>query len=510
MHRTVTVVLLGCAAALGQAVLGQAVLGQAVDDAGLQSALNVHDICFVDGVKNKTIQSAISGCSLTGAVVVPPAYDGTDSYENPNRIRVLDFRHSEAVKGLTPVTDFGVRNDALTAADGDSQDGSAMFTSASASFVSGRDEGKTIIITGAGTDNASLKTTIRAVNSATRVTLAMAASFTASGLTYWYGTENTSAFQTAYNSGKLLLLPPGKYLLTGTVKGSTPLFLSGSGVQSVIVDDGAVFDLRGTEGHFLDHFRMLAATKLTSLPPSSFPTAHAGTPVAVDRIGAGIGYQPELQDGDIWAKVSQQQRAQQIGPTIVSASDRTYIYRITGELVSLLLYDVQFSEVAMCDFRAGKNFAGGIVLWHTPNDGKMNKNDKIHDNHVRYASYSGIVWAAAEGVSIRHNRSEFNGESGLKNYATQGDGTYDTHVEVVGNFTQHNHFDGLDLSENYPHTNAPSGHRRLRRETPVHSMTEPEPMPTAWDGRWFIMCSRGTGFLACRSMCPTASSPGIC
>jgi hypothetical protein len=81
----------------------------------------------------------------------------------------------------------------------------------------------------------------------------------------------------------------------------------------------------------------------------------------------------------------------------------------------------------------------------------MNRQDTIHDNHVRYASYNGIVWAGSENVSILHNQTENNGESGLKNSATRGDGICDTHVQVIGNQTQHNHYDGLDLSEDYPH-----------------------------------------------------------
>ena len=114
---------------------------------------------------------------------------------------------------------------------------------------------------------------------------------------------------------------------------------------------------------------------------------------------------------------------------------------------------MQFSEVALCDFRAGKNFVGGIVLWHTPHDGRVNRQDRIHDNSVRYASYSGIVWTASQNVLVSHNQTEFDGESGLKNSATQGDGTYNVSAEVLGNTTRHNHFDGFDLSQNYPHTN---------------------------------------------------------
>jgi hypothetical protein len=242
--------------------------------------------------------------------------------------------------------------------------------------------------------------------------------------------------------------------MTGTVKGSTSLFLSGSGTKSVILDDKDVFSVRGGEGQFLDNFGMQAATSLTVLPVQAFPTRHAGTPVALDRKHAGVGYQPQVQDDEIWNNLSKQQQGQQIGPTISMSSDGVHIYRITGDQVSILLFDVQFSEVALCDIRGGKNFVGGIALWHTPHDGAANRHDSIHDNVVRYASFSGVAWAAAEDVSIRHNVVEYGGESGVKNYSSQGDGTFNTKIEVIGNTSRYNHFDGMDLSESYPHTNS--------------------------------------------------------
>lgn len=439
--RTIPILFLASAASLAQVGTGSAA----------KPTPSVNNLCFVDGLKYSTIESAVSACSGTGIVVIPPTYAGTDSPENGNGIPVWDFRHSQRPDGFTPVTDFGAKGDAATGADGASEMGSTTFTAASGSFASGRDEGKAIIITGAGVDNASFTSTIKAVESSNRVTLATAAGFTAAGLTYWYGTENTPAFQAAYDSMKPLFLPAGKFLMTGTVKGTTPLVLTGLGERSTIIDDGAVFYIRGSGGNLINNFRMQAATKLTPVTPRGFPTPYAGTPVALDRIGEGIGYQPELQDFDVWPKVSKQQQSQQIGPTILAVSDGTHIYRITGDLISILLYDVQFSEVALCDFRAGKNFVAGIALWHTPHDGLMNRHDTIHDNYVRYASYNGIVWAGSEDISILHNRTENNGESGLKNSATRGDGTYDTQVQVIGNQTQHNHYDGLDLSEDYPH-----------------------------------------------------------
>ena len=439
--RTIAILLLECSACLAQVA------------AAAKLSPSINNLCFVDGLKYSTIEAAMSACEGAGIVVIPPTYAGTDSPENRGGASVWDFRHSERPEGFAPVTDFGAKGDAVTGTDGASEVGSTTFTAASGAFRSGSDEGKTIVITGAGADNGSFTTTIKAVTGSNRVTLAAAAGFSANRLTYWYGTDNTAAFQAAYNSMKPLFLPAGKFLMTHQVQGANPLVLTGSGEQSTIINDGTVFYIHGGGGNFLNNFRMQAATKLTAVAPKHFPTRYPGTPVALDRIGQGIGYQPELQDGDVWPKVSKQQQSQEIGPSILAAADGTHIYRITGDLISILLYDVQFSEVALCDFRAGKNFVAGIALWHTPHDGHMNRQDTIHDNHVRYASYNGIAWAASEKVSVLHNQTENDGESGLKNYATQGDGTYDTDIQIIGNQTQHNHYDGFDLSENYPHKN---------------------------------------------------------
>ncbi len=412
---------------------------------------NINKVCVVDALKYSTVSSAEGDCGGGGIVVIPPSYQGNENGEGSSG--VIDLRRPESGRGLTPVTEFKARGDAAMRNDGSSQTGSGDFTSASASFAAGRDEGKAIVITGAGPDNASFTTTIRTVKSPTSVELATPAGFTARDLTFWYGTENTGAFQAAYGSGKPLFLPPGQYLMIGTVKGSTPLFLIGSGTQSVIIDDTVVFDVHGKSGHLLDNIHMQAATKVVGVPPSGFPTRYAGTPVVVDRVGQGLGYAAEDEDTDVWSKLSKVQQDQHIGPTMIFKSDGTHIYRITGDFVSINLYDVQFSEVALCNFRAGRNFSGGISFWHTPNDGLANRQDSIHDNNVRYASHNGIAWAASDKVSVRHNQTFYNGESGLKNNGSQRDHTFDTNSEVVGNDSEHNQWDGMDLSESFPHVN---------------------------------------------------------
>jgi len=442
MHWRPLIALLACICALDSAISVKA-----------QNPTLVERICVYDGLKHNSLLSAMNECGERGLPVIPPTFSGQEPANAKNPV-VWDFRQPEVLKRLTPVTEFGAKGDAEMRSDGASVSGTTTFTATSSLFVRGRDEGKAIIITGAGPENASLTTTIKAIDSPNRITLEAPAAFTASGLTYWYGTDNTLAMQTAYGSRKPLFLPPGKFLMTGTVKGSDPLLLAGAGPQSVIINDTTVFSVHGTNGHFLDNFRMQAATKLAPILPRSFPTPHAGTPITVDRIGTGIGYQPEMGDDDIWSKVSKQQQEQQIGPTLTMSSDGIHIYRITGDLVSIVLFDTQFSEVVRCDFRGGKNFVGGIALWHSPGSGAVNRRNSIRDNTIRYASFSGIAWATAEDILIKNNVVEYNGESGLKNFSSFKDGTYNKRVEVVGNQSRRNHYDGLDMSQSFPHSNS--------------------------------------------------------
>src|ERR1700746_1406673 len=112
MHRTIGIVLLECSAVLGQVTGG----------APLKSA-NLNNLCFADGLKYTTIQAAITACAGGGTVVISPGFPKTESFTNPDRVALFDFRGDGHHDGLTPVTDFGVKGDAVAGADGASQSG---------------------------------------------------------------------------------------------------------------------------------------------------------------------------------------------------------------------------------------------------------------------------------------------------------------------------------------------------------------------------------------------------
>lgn len=136
------------------------------------------------------------------------------------------YRLRGGVEGI-PVTWAGVYANAKTAADGVAN-GSATFTSASAQFSSA-DIGKTIVIMGKpGTANASFTTTIAAVGGPTSITLNSSIGWSDTGLTYWYGTNDFTAFQNAGKAAKTY----GTYVtVPGTGTSATPLayMISGAG-----------------------------------------------------------------------------------------------------------------------------------------------------------------------------------------------------------------------------------------------------------------------------------------
>lgn len=130
------------------------------------------------------------------------------------------------------VTEYDAVADAVSAS-GDVT--TTTLTVSSALFTSG-DVGKTVVIPGALSSGpgGDLITTIAAFNSDTSVTLALAADTVLSGVVFYYGTDNTAAFQAAYDALNLItqsqavFVPPiGDYLIAGSV--SVQISATGNG-----------------------------------------------------------------------------------------------------------------------------------------------------------------------------------------------------------------------------------------------------------------------------------------
>lgn len=98
---------------------------------------------------------------------------------------------------------YGARADAKIGTNGSINASSTSFSDPGAAFTAA-DVGKSIVINAATTGSIGLATTIAGYVSPTQVTLAAAASLTASGVYYAYGTDDTAAIQAAVNAAAAL------------------------------------------------------------------------------------------------------------------------------------------------------------------------------------------------------------------------------------------------------------------------------------------------------------------
>lgn len=119
---------------------------------------------------------------------------------------------------------FGAKPDGKNIYDVVTTNTSATITSASANFTAA-DVGKTILVNGAGTSGAVLRTTIASFTNSTTVVLTVTASASLTADTTIYGTDNTASIQRAINAcdaalGGTVYFPTGIYILSSAVGGT--------------------------------------------------------------------------------------------------------------------------------------------------------------------------------------------------------------------------------------------------------------------------------------------------
>lgn len=137
--------------------------------------------------------------------------------------------------------DYGAIGDAIAKNDGSATNGDNTFTSASSSFTSA-DIGKTIIIANCGAAGIYITTTIASINSPTSIELTNAPSTTAINLIFWYGTDNSTAIQTAINTAEIVYIPAGRYIIATSLAMVDGVRVFGAGCQNT----NATLGIRGT------------------------------------------------------------------------------------------------------------------------------------------------------------------------------------------------------------------------------------------------------------------------
>lgn len=266
----------------------------------------------------------------------------------------------------------------------------------------------------------------------------------------------TVAIQAATNSGKPVYFPAGTYkIVTGGISYTGTVVWYGEGADSIIECDSVVLTVNSGNNSSIDNLYMqnITAPWIIYRNPSNW----SSVPSVVQSNGPG--YQPTVNDGDVWSSLTTAQQNQNIGPELLFQGNATNIQvsRIFGRFVSILVEDAQNSVVRDCNFQAGKNFAGGIVFWNINN--QQGEYNQAINNNIQYASFSGITFARNYDGLIQGNICTRVGESGIKTY--QGTLTNSSSVvvdarcyrmQIVDNNTMWAYYDGFDFSSDYPHT----------------------------------------------------------
>jgi hypothetical protein len=260
--------------------------------------------------------------------------------------------------------------------------------------------------------------------------------------------DSSSAVQAATNTGNAVYFPQGIYRVSGITRtGQTIWFSDGN---ATILSDGVVLTITDGTNSIVSNLNLenITAPWIIYRDPANW-----STPPVLSQSN-GDGYQPTVNDLDIWSTLTAEQQNQNIGPQIVFQGNASNILveQIKGRFVSIILYDTVRSTVQNCNFRAGKNFVGGIVFWNiNAQSGTMNA---AINNVVTYASFSGIIFARNFNGIVTGNNVQSVGESGIKTYQGVVGGVdarcYKFNIE--NNQTQWCYYDGFDLSSDFPHT----------------------------------------------------------
>jgi hypothetical protein len=246
--------------------------------------------------------------------------------------------------------------------------------------------------------------------------------------------DDTTNIQDAINSSySKIWFPPNKTYRMNSWASITRAngwkVLYGAGDASVIKSDDYVFKLQDTTDTQICNLRLSNIT----------------TPYLIYRWEDTNGYQPTINDDDIWTNLLSWQQTQDIGPKFyVAGGNNVSLFSITGDFVTLEFVKTINSRITDCNFRGGKN---GILFWGGA--GQVNSNNVILRNTVHHASFSGICTAAAQDCWVAYNNCNWNGESGIKAWSDYGD-PYRTCVRMTydNNIADHNWYDGIELLPN--------------------------------------------------------------
>ena len=231
--------------------------------------------------------------------------------------------------------------------------------------------------------------------------------------------DSTSAFQDATDSGHPVYIPQGEYLVSNVTYTGRVIWV-GEGPATIIRSDGMVLDVTSGTGSFIDNLYLenITAPWIITRDPSNWTGSVAGTL----QQSNDAGYQPTINDADIWGSLTSPQQNQQIGPVIQfsGAASGIRVSRIYGRFVRINIGDAVDSIVRDCDIRGGKGAVGAISFDNWTNGVQRGVRNAAINNRVSYPSFCGVFFSANDDFQCIGNTIYLGGESGLKTLQAGG------------------------------------------------------------------------------------------
>lgn len=233
--------------------------------------------------------------------------------------------------------------------------------------------------------------------------------------------DSSAALQSAVNLGLVYVAPGCTYkILTGTTK-TGPLAVWGQGNTSIFACDSNVITVTNGSGSMVDGIRLVNITApwIITRNPENWAASILGT---LQQSNTVDGYQPSVNDGDVWSSLTTAQQNQQINCVLQfqGAASRITVRNITGRFARIAILDATRSMIENIDIFGGKGQFGSVIFDNWTNGVQRGSGNVMRNIRVRFGSFSGCWFAANDDGSAWNIDSQFTGESGCQTAQTNG------------------------------------------------------------------------------------------
>ncbi len=264
--------------------------------------------------------------------------------------------------------------------------------------------------------------------------------------------DSSGAFQLATSTGHPVVIPEGTFQILSPVTYTGKTIWRGQGDKSILKSDVTVLLVTNGTGSRVDGMRLVNITAPWIIYRNPNDWYAPVTPVQSN----GDGYQPTINDQDIWNSLTAEQQNQDLGPkiTFVGNSSDITVSNITGEFVQITIYDAVYSVVKNINIRGGKGGAAAITWWNV--NGQPGIGNRAENISVRFASFNSVAFARNTDGYALNVTSDQCGESGVKFWKETLLGSLDVrcyNMTVSNCKSNRCYYDGFDLCGDLPFEN---------------------------------------------------------